>query len=398
MINDNRLYQLLQVLPLTIVLGVNLDFSRYRYFYQLTDELKNRETFVNLYLKDKIDILVYPARYGQDIYVKLSDGGYEKVQDIDKVFDVYKNSIKTLIIPGHCLNNDFLFEIPGRWDLDYELTFKNSLFQIIFVESFPYGKENFVKLLNEAVQKYPYYVVKKVLYYKAVKTGATDTTSLDDAINKAASKISKYILDIRIFEGKENDDKDRKISYDFSAQFKWKKLKEVEAVKRAFESMFEYDYSIESTRLLCVGENEKPGVLSEQSFQKAADFEKVKNAEDIEKVIVANYLAILSDNKESIAKLAEVLYEEYLRGFLSVEKIDFGEMPNQVICSIKRDYKFKRKKSCPDTSVEYMILCNKEGYIVKLKKCVNKIIEERVHLKLKKDIEQKIKECEAKYL
>lgn len=43
MINDNRLYQLLQVLPLTIVLGVNLDFSRYRYFYQLTDELKNRD-------------------------------------------------------------------------------------------------------------------------------------------------------------------------------------------------------------------------------------------------------------------------------------------------------------------------------------------------------------------
>lgn len=395
---EKRLRRLLQALPLTVVLGVDSDFSRYRYLLRLADGMRLKENFVNQYLKGKVDVFVYPVKYGQDQYVKI-DGEYETVTDMERAVRGNSGSVEAIILPGQCLGEDFLFEIPGQWQRGYESAFENELYQLVFVETFPYGKENFVELLNEAIQEYPYGVSKKIFLYKPnVRYGATDVSSLDDALGKTVLKLRKLVQDIRIFEDTGSNERLGEVKYDLSSQYRGKKAKEVEEVKGFFESGFEYDYSREATRLLNVGHGKKDGVLSEQSFRKASDFVKVKNADDVKKTILSNYLSILSADGESIAKLAKRLYEIYLARFLDTEELEFDDMVNKTIDSIKKGYRCKKKRPCPATSIEYLVLCNREGYILELKKCVNESIEENVHMEIKKGIEQKLKECEARYL
>lgn len=395
---ERRLHRLLSALPLTGVLGVDSDFSRYRLLLRLTDVMKHKESFVNQYLKGKVNILVYPLKYGQDQYVKV-DGDYERVVDIEKAVREYRESIETIILPGNCLGQDFLFEVPVQWDSEYEFTFENSLHQLIFVEAFPYGKENFVELINNAVRQYPYGVSKKILLYKMnISYGATDVSSLDDAIDKTVLKLKKLISNIQVFEDGESDERLGKAEYDLSVQYRGKKAREIEDVKEFFDSGFEYEYSREATRYLNVGYDKKDGILSEQFFQMASDFKRVKDADNVEKAILSNYLEMFSAERESINQLAKRLYNIYLARFMDTESLRFDDMVRRTADSIRKGYRCKRKKACPDTSIEYMVMCNKEGYIVKLKKCVNESIEQNVYLEIKKGIEQKLKECEVKYL
>lgn len=395
---ERRLYRLLCTLPLAGVLGVDSDFSKYRLLLRLTEAIKHKENFVNQYLKGKVNVLVYPIKYGQDQYVK-ADGNYEKVVDIERAVREYRESIEAVILPGGCLGEDFLFEVPGQWDPEYEFTFENSLYQLIFVESFPYGKENFAELINEAIRQYPYGVSKKILLYKMnVNYGATDVSSLDDAIDKTVLKLKKTIQNIQIFEETGASGQLGKAEYDLSAQYKRKKAKEIEGVKEFFDSGFEYEYSREATRYLNVGYDKRDGILSEQFFQRASDFKKIKDADNVEKAILSNYLELLNTERESINQLAKRLYGIYLARFMDTESLVFDDMVRQTAESIRKGYRCRGKKACPDTSIEYMVMCNKEGYIVKLKECVNESIEKNIHLGIKKGIERKLKECEAKYL
>lgn len=395
---EKRLHRILQMLPLTVVLGVDSDFSRYRYFLQLAYGMGIKENFVNQYLKGKVDVLVYPVKYGQDQYVKIG-GEYERVTDMERAVRKQSGDVDAVIFPGQCLGEDYLFEIPGQWERNYEFAFENELYQIVFAEAFPYGKENFVELINEAIQEYPYGVSKKVLLYKPnIRYGATDVSSLDDAIDKTTLKLRKFVQDIQIYEDPGNTENLGKVKYDLSAQYRGKKAKEVENVERFFEATFEYDYSREATRFLNIGYEKEEGILSEQSFRSASDFTHVKNTDDVEKTILFNYLTILRAGGEGIVKLARRLYEIYLARFLNMEELEFDDMLGKTIDSIMKEYRFKKKISCPATSIEYLVLCNREGYIFKLKKCVNESIEKNVHMEIKKAIEQKLKECEARYL
>lgn len=395
---EKRLRRLLQMLPVTAVLGVDSDFSKYKYLFQLTDKIRHKEKFVNQYLKGKVDVVVYPLKYGENQYVKLNRG-YEQVADIEKAVIEYHSTIQAVILPGKCLGEDCLFEIPGRWDSDYEFTFGNTLQQIVFVEMFPYGKENFVELIWKVIRQYPYYVTKKVLLYKgSVRYGATDITSLEGAIDKTILALSNLVQEIQVFDASQSDEKLGKVRYDLVSQYKKKKAKEIEDVKEFFISGFEYEYSRESTRYLNIGCDGKDGVLSEQSFQKASVFENVRNAVDVEKAILENYLTIFAGGRDSIVGLAKRLYGIYLDRFLDVESVDFEDMAKRTIGLIRKKYRCKGRKACPETPIEYLVLCNKEGYVVKLKKCVSKSVEENIHLEIKKGIVQKLKECEEKYL
>lgn len=395
---EKRLRKLLQALPLAEVLGVDSDFSRYRYLLRLVHGMGLKESFVNQYLKGKVDVLVYPVRYGQDPYVKIG-GEYSATDDIEKTVREYANAIEALILPGECLGEDFLFEIPGHWDLDRELTIENDLYQIVFIEAFPYGKESFVELIHDAVRKYPYGVSKKILLYKSnVRYGASDVSSLDDGIEKTIGKLGKYVRDIRIFAESGTSEGLRGVKYDLCAQYRGKKAKEAEDVRHLFESEFEVDYLRESTRLLNVGDGEKDGILSEQSFRRASEFENIKNTDDVGKAILSNYLEILRGNGESIEELARCLYEMYLASFLDTDTLEFGHMVSKTIDAVRKAYRCKSKRPCPAASIEYRILCNQEGYILDLKKCVDESIEEQIHQEIKRGIEQKLKECEARYL
>lgn len=400
MLIDNRISTLLQKLPLIAVLGVDADFSRYKYLARLTDELKYKENFVNQYLKDNINIVVYPKKYGEDRYIRAGEK-YIPVKNMEKAVSEYRDTIEAIILPGHCLDEDYIFDIPGKWDIDYEFTFGYSLYQIIFVEAFPYGKESFINLLDEAIEEYPFRIPKKVLFYRSdVQYGATDVSLLDDAINNAVSKIKKYVQSWNVFDDSSRINQLKGIEFDLSAQFKRKRLKQIQKQKILFKTHFERDYINESTRFLNIGdeENKKYGILSEQAFQKISDYENVKGSYDVEKKIFSNYLSLLNDDGESIIGLVKKMYDIYLWEFLDMESLEFGNIKKQMIRSIEENYKLRVKRPCPSTSYEYMILCAKENYIVKLKVCVNNSIEKNVHLKTKSDIKQKLEECEAKYL
>lgn len=400
MLTDNRISVLLQKLPLIAVLGVDADFSKYKYLARLMDELKYKENFVNQYLKDHINIVVYPEKYGEDRYIKAGEK-YISVKNMEKAVAEYRDTLEAIVLPGHCLDEDYIFEIPGQWDIDYEFTFGNSLYQIIFVEAFPYGKESFINLLDEAIEGYPFRIPKKVLFYRSdVQYGATDVSLLDDAIDNAVSKIKKYVQSWNVFDDSSRKNQLKELEFDLSTQFKRKRLKQIQKQKILFETHFERDYINESTRFLNIGdeENRKYGILSEQAFQRISDYENVKGSYDVEKKIFSNYLSLLKDNGESIISLVKKMYDIYLWDFLNIESLEFGDIKKQLIGSIEKNYKLRAKRPCPSTSYEYMILSAKENYIVKLKACVNSSIEENVHLKIKSDIKQKLEECEAKYL
>lgn len=397
---DKKTHTLLRRLPLIGVLGVNSDFSRYKYLIRLTDELRFKENFVNQYLKDKVNILVYPKKYGENRYIKV-DEDYIEIKNLKKAITEYKNAIEAIILPGHCLDKDCIFEIPGQWDRDYEFIFGNSIYQVIFVEAFPYGKENFIHLLDDATHEYSFSLSKKVLFYKAnVQYGATDVSLLDDAIDSAVLKIKEYVQSWSVFDDTSEKYKLCESEFDLSAQFKKKKHIQIEKMKKVFETEFEKDYLNEATRFLNVGfyGDERNGILSEQSFQKASDFENVKGSDDVENRILSNYLSILKHSGKSIVKLARELYCIYLNEFINIELFEFDKFEKQTISAIENNYKLSKKRACPSKSYEYMILCSKEDYIVKLKKCVNQSIEENVHLKIKDDIKQKLEECEEKYI
>jgi hypothetical protein len=269
---------------------------------------------------------------------------------------------------------------------------------VLLLESFPYAKESFVALLENVIKNYSFSAnIKIILYNIGIQYGATDITSIDEALSSAVKTLNKYTQNVQIMSSEDNGAKKNAVASNLNFQYKAQKKQQVKEALEIFESCYEIDYMNDFQRFL-VGNDEKDnGILSEQTFGAAAKFELIKGSDDIEKRILLNYVNIVKSNRDILIRMIENLYQTYLYCFVKISGDYSQKIVDMLIYELENCYSFRSKTACPQTNIEYRRLCVDNGYIISLKQHVNDAIDRHIKERLREDIHNKLKECEVKY-
>lgn len=395
---NNNLHRLFHTLPVVCIFGNSADFSRYRYLHQITNVFESKFLYLNRYIRDKINVVVYPERYGSFIYYIKDDNVYQE-EDIDSVFKRSIDEIDAIVIPGKYENQNNLIEFPSMCDCEYDFSFSDYLVQMLFFESFPYGKQSFIDMVENAISIYPYSASSRIiLYNNNEKYGATDIISEKESIDDVIIRLKRYTQDIQIVTEHFQISQINSLNSQVYSQYKIKKSKIIENRLKMLEDEFEFYYTEAAARFLINEGEGDNGVLSEQAFGTAFKYESVKKANDVERKIIDNYFKLLQNNQIFLYRLLCNIYDSYLNDLIELQERYLKKMAEEFIFGFDKKYKYGRKSRCPETPIEYRKLCNQEKYTIRLKQYVNELFYVIIKEKIYQDIYNKLKSCEVKYV
>ena len=287
---NRRLHKLLIQFPATYIYGNEGDYSRYRLLRGLSDVFLERDFLINRYLRDKVKIIVYPRMFGDSIMAVTNDELYV-VNSVDQIKVV---KCDTLFIPGKDIISDrtYIFPIEG-----FEEKIDNAC-EVIFVESFPYGKKEFCDYVLGFVRIQGISCNKcVVLCDEGRKYGATDISDEREGFRSVTEKLSSYVDRICNL----SDYKYEHPSIDIRKACVEKKRVLLNESKRLFLTGYDSEFEFFKHRWLCNEHNR--GILTDSCFEYISDYEKVKNSDNVEKTMLDNMIAYTAEQKKEICHM-----------------------------------------------------------------------------------------------
>ncbi len=380
---NKRIKVIIENSPMTCVYGNLGDFSRYKLLQYLTDTFYQKDLMLNKEFKDQINILVYPSAWDIRIY-HLNNGNFCELQEIDKA--EYQTG-DTLYVPGN-YNNKKVYFFPAISCSDMQVKVNEN----IFVESFPYGKQEFLDFVFEIIAKQGITCENKILLYEGGrKYGATDITAQQEGLDNVYERISKYVsgifTDMSIL--------DETFSLCIESQYKKKKRIVLDDCKKRFAEGYERDFNYLKQRWMC--DEEKSGILTESAFEYISDYKRMEKMKGIEKQIFDNLIQHIDSKKKEIKYMIKNLFFSYLGDLIVLDDSYISDCFTEFIKTIKKKYKFDVEEKCPESPIDFRVICNKNQYVIKMRKHLECMVEINLKDKIKAEICDNLKKCEVKY-
>lgn len=396
---DYKLYKLLKTMPSTGVFGNNSDISRYRFMIKLTDSFNGKEKFLSTYIKDKITVVLYPKIYDNSLYIMKEDA-FEHIEKIEDIASRDKSEISAVFIPTNTERINCLVEFPSVCEDADVSVFYNEFRQSIFFESFPYGKESFENMVSHIILNSSFSMHKKIVLVKNdIKYGATDVSNLDDAINKAMVSMKKYTSDILYSNMKDIDYEILKVKVKIYEQYKCRKHELIKQRHYELLNDFDMEYQMAKERFLISEGTNGHGILSPSFFSEISKYNKVSGSTNIEKKIFDNYIYKVSAESKNIERFLKMIWNRFMLEISELSEKSNKEFVKEVIIkNIKDNFVIKEKIACPDNPLDYRILKDKNGYIIKLEKYIMDYFDNDLKDDLYSLMEKIMNECEEKYV
>ena len=381
---NKKLCKLFFQFPAICIYGNEGDFSRYKILKKIIIKFDNENYLINKYLRDRINVIVYPQKYGK-IMMAIDS---EEIYTLEKMDMLTEKKYNWVLIPGDRLLTDEIIILPVS-DIEEEVF---NIRQAVFVESFPFGKKEFCDLVLEFIKEQKITCSKKIILFdEDFQYGATDISDESVGIEGFIQKMSGVSDDIYLLSDyKENDNK-----LSIKKQYIEKKRAILEYKIKSFKDGYDREFEFQKQRWLC--DEEKKSILSDAAFEEISDYKNVKNSIDIEKKIFNNLLDYLGEKKEDLCKMIKRLYNAYLYELVSISDKQIEKYYDKVISELKNTYKFQTKHKCPDSKLDYRVLCSNGQYVIKLRKYLEKIVDNCLKTSVKSDIETNLRLCEVKY-
>jgi len=381
---NRRFHKLLLQFSATYIYGIEGDYGRYRMLRKLSDVFLEKEFLINRYLRDKVKIIVYPRVFGDSILAVINDELYA-VNTVDQIKEV---KCDTLFIPGKDNISDraYIFPIEG-----FEEKINNAC-EVIFVESFPYGKKEFCDFVLEFVRTQGISCNKcVVLCDEGRKYGATDISDERAGFRSVTDKLSSYVDRICNL----SDYKYEYPSIDIRKSCIEKKRVLLNDSKRLFLTGYDSEFEFFKYRWLC--NEDKRGILTDSCFEYISDYKNVKNSDNVEKTILDNMIAYTAEQKKEICNMIFGLLNTYLVDFENITSEEVDKCYDELIKEIKKAYKYGKKEKCPISKLDYRVLCSNNQYVIKLRTYFEKIFDEFLKAKIRLRIKETLDECEVEY-
>ena len=381
---NRKLRKLLFQFPATCVYGNEGDFSRYRMLKEITDIFVGRDLLVNKYLRDKVNIIVYPTMYGNNI-LAIND---DKIYTVDTVDQLKEKACDWLLIPGSESGIDGIYIFPVT---EVSEEFSN-VCEAVFVESFPFGKKEFCDYALEFIKMQGITCHKSiVLYDEGRKYGATDISDESAGIKNINKELSCYVDSICTLS-------DYKVGYkdvDIKKSYVQKKRVKLSEVMKLFLEGYDREFEFLKQRWLCNEDNKS--VLTDLAFEYISDYKNVKESDDVEKKMFDNLIGYMSEKKRDICNMINALLHTYLIDFAMISEEEIEQYYESLIREIKKTYRFGGKEKCPDNTIDYRALCGSKKYVIKLRTYFEKMIDEKLKSMISSQIKRTLDKCEVEY-
>ena len=380
---NKRIKVIIESSPMTCVYGNLGDFSRYKLLQHLTDSFYRKDLMLNKQFKDQINILVYPSAWGTRIY-HLNNGNFDELQEIDKA--EYQVG-DTLYVPGNYNGKKvYLFPAISCGDMHANVN------ENIFVESFPYGKQEFLDFVFEIIAKQGLTCENKILLYEdGRKYGATDITGQQEGLDNVYEWISKYVsgifTDMSIV--------DETFSLCIESQYKKKKRIALDECKKRFEDGYEQDFNYLKQQWMC--DEEKLGILTESAFEYISDYKRMKKMRCIETQIFDNMIRHIESKEKEITYMIKRLYYSYLGDLIVLDDSYINDCFVEFVRKIKKKYKFDVEEKCPESPLDFRVICSKKQYVIRMRKYLEHVVEIDLKNKIRTEISDNLEKCEVKY-
>lgn len=381
---NKKLRKLLFQFPATCVYGNEGDYSRYKMLREITDIFVGKELLVNKYLRDKVNIIVYPMMYGNDILAINDDNIYV----IDTVDQLKEKACDWLLVPGSEAGIDSIFVFPVT---EVNEDFSN-ICEAIFVESFPFGKKEFCDYVLEFIKMQGITCHKSIILCdEGRKYGATDISDESAGIENINKKLSCYVDSICTLSDYKEGDKD----VDIKKSYVEKKRVMLSEVRKLFLEGYDREFEFLKQRWLC-NEDDK-GVLTGSTFEYISDYKNVKGSDNVEKKMFDNMINHISGKKKNICNMINALLNTYLFNFVMISEEEIEQYYMGLISEIKKSYRFGSKEKCPNSKIDYRTFCDNKPYVIKLRTYFEKMIDENLKSMISSQIKKTLDKCEVEY-
>lgn len=381
---NRKLRKLLFQFPATCVYGNEGDFSRYRMLKEITNIFVGKDFFVNKYLRDKVNIIVYPMMYANDI-LAIND---DKIHTLDTVDRLKEKACDWLLIPGNEAGIDGIYIFPVT---EVSEDFSN-ICEAIFVESFPFGKKEFCDYVLEFIKKQGITCHKSIILYdEGRKYGATDISDESVGIENINKKMSCYVDSICTLSDLKMGYKDVDIKKSYVEK---KRVMLSEAMKIFLEG---YDQEFKYLKYRWFGNEDNKGVLTGSAFEYISDYKNVKGSDNVEKKMFDNLINLISEKKKDICNMINALLNTYLIDFVMISEEEIEQYYKNLIKEIKKTYRFDSKEKCPNNKIDYRALCESKKYVIKLRTYFEKMIDEKLKSMISSQIKRTLEKCEEEY-
>lgn len=382
--SNRKLFKLLFRFPATFVYGNEGDFSRYKFLRELTTRFTGKEHIVNKYIRDKVNILVYPRGYGEELFA-VSENEIHIVKEIGQLKE---KNYEWILVPGEVMSSDEIFVFPVTEDWEQFLNIR----EVMFIESFPFGKKEFYDMVFDCIIEQDITCHKVVvLFEEDRKFGATDISDENAGIEGVYKKLRCYVDEICKLSDFNLGNNYR----DVKKQYVRKKRVQLRTVRTLFTEGYNREYEFLRQRWLC--NEEKMGILTDSTFEYISDYKYVKNSDNVEMKMFNNLLEHISKQKKDICNVIRELLSMYLINFKSISDEEVEKYYERFIRETRNSYKLGDKKSCPNNKLDYRILCSNERYVIKLRKHLKKMLEKYLYLEIHRDIRKELDDCEVNY-
>lgn len=378
-----KVHKLLFGFPVICVYGNEGDFSRYKLLRTLTDAFIGKDLLINKYIKDKCNVLIFPKTlYENTFAVK-----HEEIVHLESISDIKLDKYDWVYIPSeYCNDNVYIF--PNNMD---DGLFQNCR-EMIFVESFPFGKKEFCDYVMEYIESHSMICHKKiVLIDEGRKYGATDISDENSGLDSIYTKLSDFVDEISTFSENKYDF----CEIDLRKQYLRKKRVVLAKCCEDFESGFFDEYEYQRQLRLC--DEEEKGLLTDSAFEFISDYQNVKGSIDVEGQMLDNLIKYIEEHKKEVCHLIYVLYARYLIDLKEIKKENVDLIYSNYLQMIRNKYKRGTKCKCPESRLDYRVLCSDNLYVIKLRNYLEAMTEKYLRDTVHRKINEELRECEVEY-
>lgn len=186
---NKKLCKLFFQFPAICIYGNEGDFSRYKILKKITNVFYGKDTIINKYIRDRVNVIIYPQKYGKSIMAVDND----EIYIFDKVDMLQNTSYSWILVPGSKSDSDEIVILPVT-DINEKIS---NIREAVFVESFPFGKKEFCDYVLDFIKEQKITCCKKIILFdEDFKYGATDISDKSAGIEEINKKMSPYINDI----------------------------------------------------------------------------------------------------------------------------------------------------------------------------------------------------------
>lgn len=394
---DEKLYKVFSTMPVKGVFGNYGEASRYRLLAKLAGWTGENRQLVDKKIRDKITVTLYPAAYGDNLY--LVEDGYGEVLEGAKKLEKEGGETKVLLAPAGGLKGNYLVEFPADCQDVYGPALGDSFVQGLFFEAFPYDKKSFEDLVSHMVMNAPSRVpVRIVLIRNDVQYGATDVTRQETAITKAVENMKKYTEEVLVRSETEIDARLLDYHINVRGQYILKKRRAIERVREELKMDFDMEFQEAKERFLLREDGPTPGILSTMCFMEAADYNKVKETRmTVESAVVTRYIEKVRLAKEDLKSFMDAVWERFMYDIAPFSESDKEKWAESWISGLLKGYRPRTSFYCPDNPIEYRRQLTEKRIVVELERYVNGF-ESGLKSCLYQQIEKQLKICEGKYV